>query len=204
MSYDARIKQEALEKIEKTNDVEENDEKEMMSKIQMTRAMLVLALAEKSQKYFRTLRMYFVGRFDLNKLNNEVSSILDEKSLALHQTFLALLNGDKDVKASKLNNANSKDFALVRGCKMARKSTINEPQVSKAWEPPAGNTLAQAILVGSFAEGLEGVDVKALKAIESGLQIYMTRLLSDDLNDGITRDPRLPNIELYATTLPEI
>lgn len=87
---------------------------------------------------------------------------------------------------------------------MARKSTINEPQVSKAWEPPAGNTLAQAILVGSFAEGLEGVDVKALKAIESGLQIYMTRLLSDDLNDGITRDPRLPNIELYATTLPEI
>jgi len=54
MSYDARIKQEALEKIEKTNDVEENDEKEMMSKIQMTRAMLVLALAEKSQKYFRS------------------------------------------------------------------------------------------------------------------------------------------------------
>ena len=97
------------------------------------------------------------------------------------------------------------DFALVRGCKMARKSqTKNEPQVSKAWEPPAGNTLAQAILVGSFAEGLEGVDVEALKAIESGLKIYMTRLLRDDAQVEITRDPRLPNIELHATSLPEI
>ena len=87
---------------------------------------------------------------------------------------------------------------------MARKSMNNEPQVSKAWEPPAGNTLAQAILVGSFAEGLEGVDVKALKAIESALQVYMTRLLSDNANVEITRDPRLPNIELYSTSLPEI
>ena len=52
MSYDGRIKQEAdLEKVEKPDD---DDEKEMMSKIQMTRAMLVLALAEKSQKYFRS------------------------------------------------------------------------------------------------------------------------------------------------------
>ena len=51
MSYDARIKQEALEK---TKDDEKRDENEMMSKIQMTRAMLVLALAEKSQKYFRS------------------------------------------------------------------------------------------------------------------------------------------------------
>ena len=52
--------------------------------------------------------MYFVGRFDLNKLNNEVASILDEKSLALHQTFLSLLNGDKDAKTSKLAGSNSK------------------------------------------------------------------------------------------------
>ena len=53
MSHDGRIKQEAdLEKkVEKPDD---DDENEMMSKIQMTRAMLVLALAEKSQKYFRS------------------------------------------------------------------------------------------------------------------------------------------------------
>ena len=52
--------------------------------------------------------MYFVGRFDLNKLNNEVSSILDEKSANLHQTFLALLNGDKDAKTAELDSENSK------------------------------------------------------------------------------------------------
>ena len=53
MAHEGRIKQEAdLEKVEKPDDDEK--EEEMMSKIQMTRALLVLALAEKSQKYFRS------------------------------------------------------------------------------------------------------------------------------------------------------
>ena len=46
--------------------------------------------------------MYFVGRFDLNKLNNELASILDERSTPQHNILMSLLVGDKaTIKDSK-------------------------------------------------------------------------------------------------------
>ena len=77
-------------------------------------------------------------------------------------------------------------------------------EVSKAWQPPTGNTLAQTILVGTFAEGLEGVNEEAFNLIDSALQIYIQRILANGIEETLAKEPCLPNIELYAASLTDI
>ena len=162
--------------------------------------------------------MYFVGRFDLNKLNNELASILDERSTPQHNILMSLLVGDKaTIKDSKDIVTTSRgrfilqnygcllcvlDIARIRGCKRAR--LAKEVEVSKAWQPPTGNTLAQTILVGTFAEGLEGVNEEAFNLIDWALQIYIQRILANGIEETLAKEPCLPNIELYAASLADI
>lgn len=73
--------------------------------------------------------------------------------------------------------------------------------ISTRWNPPAENSVASSILVGCWAEGLEGVSPSVSNILDSALKTYLKRVIRNGV-DQLRTEPRLPHIEQHANALP--
>ena len=80
------------------------------------------------------------------------------------------------------------------------KRRFDGSKVIYEWTPPAENGLSNSILIGTWAEGLEGVQPDVHQMLEAALNTYLRRVLKNGIH-SLRNEPRLPSVAEHANCL---
>ena len=80
------------------------------------------------------------------------------------------------------------------------KRRFDGSKVVYEWFPPAENALSQSVLIGSWAEGLDGVQPEVHQILEVALTTYLRRVLKNGVKN-VKNEPRLPSAAEHASSL---
>lgn len=80
------------------------------------------------------------------------------------------------------------------------KRRFDGSKVVYEWFPPAENALSQSVLIGSWAEGLDGVQPEVHQILEVALTTYLRRVLKNGVK-SVKNEPRLPSAAEHASSL---
>ena len=80
------------------------------------------------------------------------------------------------------------------------KRRFDGSKVVYEWFPPAENPLSQSVLIGSWAEGLDGVQPEVHQILEVALTTYLRRVLKNGVKN-VKNESRLPSAAEHASSL---
>jgi len=71
------------------------------------------------------------------------------------------------------------------------------------WLPPSDNSLAQTVLVGTWAEGLDNLHPEIYSLLDAALSTYLRRVLRSGLTN-LRNEPRLPHVTEVANSIQNL
>jgi len=157
-------------------------------------------LGDKSTEYFKLLTLFFSGRVEKDKVTADVQSLFPTDKLKYHNRFVSFLLGQPvDIDPAiqeKYKNVKERNNQMKRRFDGSRIMTND-------WLPPSDNSLAQTVLVGTWAEGLDNLHPEIYSLLDAALSTYLRRVLRSGLTN-LRNEPRLPHVTEVANSIQNL
>ena len=155
-------------------------------------------LGQKSNVYFSRLRDYLSGRIEKDQFMREaVYGVFPPDKIKVHDRFVGFIQGAHVESDPRLGEK----YKEVKRRNELMKRRFDGTKVVYEWTPPIENGLSHSILLGTWAEGLEGVQPDVHQLLETALNTYLRRVIKNGVKESLANEPLLPSCAEHASCL---